>query len=348
MMSASPVPASKSEASAKVNAASGPILSVRNLRVEFSIDREVARAVDGVSFDLFPGEVLGIVGESGSGKSVTALSILRLIPKPPGNIAGGEILFRGRDLLQMPIDEMRGIRGNDISMIFQEPMTSLNPVFKIGMQVTEAVLAHEKVSRREAHDRAAAMLERVGIPDGRRRMNDYPHQFSGGMRQRAMIAMALVCHPKILIADEPTTALDVTTQAQILELMLELKGSGTDKSIILITHDLAVVAETCQRVAVMYGGKIQEVGTVEQIFKNPAHPYTRGLMASLPASGKRREKLYTIPGNVPSIMDMPAGCKFCTRCPEVIDRCRTEEAKLHDLGEGHLVRCHLVEERARA
>ncbi|MGE3315662.1 MAG: ABC transporter ATP-binding protein [Planctomycetaceae bacterium] len=333
---------------ARENAGAAPLLSVRDLRVEFSIDREIAKAVDGVSFDLFAGEVLGIVGESGSGKSVTALSILRLIPKPPGNIAAGQILFRGKDLLSLPIEQMRTVRGNDISMIFQEPMTSLNPVFTIGMQVTEAVLAHEKVPRREAIDRAVAMLERVGIPDARRRMGDYPHQFSGGMRQRVMIAMALVCHPKILIADEPTTALDVTTQAQILELMLELKGKSTDKSIMLITHDLAVVAETCQRVVVMYGGKVQEVGTVEQIFRSPAHPYTRGLMASLPASGKRREKLYTIPGNVPSIMDMPAGCKFCTRCPEVFDRCRTDEPILHDLGEGHRVRCHLVEERARA
>lgn len=326
-----------------------PLLSIRDLRVEFSVDRDVAKAVDGVSFDLFSGEVLGVVGESGSGKSVTALSVLRLIPKPPGRIAAGQILFEGRDLLSLPIDQMRDVRGNDISMIFQEPMTSLNPVFTIGMQVAEAVLAHNKTTRKEASDRAVEMLERVGIPDARRRMGDYPHQFSGGMRQRVMIAMALVCHPKILIADEPTTALDVTTQAQILELMLELKaaGDGKSKSIMLITHDLAVVAETCQRVVVMYGGKVQEVGTVEQIYQNPSHPYTRGLMASLPAAGKRREKLYTIPGNVPSIMEMPDGCKFCTRCPEVLDRCRTEEPKLHHLGEGHFVRCHLVEERAR-
>ncbi len=324
-----------------------PLLRVRDLQVEFQIERKFARAVDGVSFDLYPGEVLGVVGESGSGKSVTALSVLRLIPNPPGRISGGKVELDGRDLLALPIEKMVQVRGNEIAMIFQEPMTALNPVFTVGMQVMETVLTHEKVTRREAFDRAVAMLEQVGISDAAKRMGDYPHQFSGGMRQRVMIAMALVCHPTILIADEPTTALDVTTQAQILELMLELKAAGEGKSILLITHDLAVVAETCQRVIVMYGGKVQEIGAVEQIFHNPSHPYTRGLMASLPASGKRREKLYTIPGNVPSILDMPAGCKFCTRCSEVRERCHTEEPPLHDLGQGHLVRCHLVEEHAR-
>src|SRR3990172_4243035 len=347
MMSPAHVPPPQAAPSKTHTTDRAPLLRLRDLQVEFRIDREVARAVDGVSFDLYAGEVLGIVGESGSGKSVTALSILRLIPDPPGHIVGGKIEFEGRDLLALPIEKMVEVRGNEIAMIFQEPMTALNPVFTVGMQVMETVLAHEKVTRREALDRAVAMLEKVGISDARKRLGDYPHQFSGGMRQRVMIAMALVCHPTILIADEPTTALDVTTQAQILELMLELKADGEGKSILLITHDLAVVAETCRRVVVMYGGKVQEIGTIEQIFRDPSHPYTRGLMASLPASGKRRETLYTIPGNVPSILEMPTGCKFCTRCAEVLDRCRTEEPPLHNLGDGHLVRCHLVEERAR-
>jgi len=322
-----------------------PMLSVRDLEVTFQVEDGVAKAVDGVSFDVLPDEVLGIVGESGSGKSVTSLAIMRLIPDPPGKIAQGTVLCDDQDLLELSYDEMRDVRGNKIAMIFQEPMTALNPVFTIGMQVMETVLTHERVSRKEAHKRAVSMLERVGIPDASKRMNDYPHQFSGGMRQRAMIALALVCHPKILIADEPTTALDVTTQAQILELMLELKAKEPGASIILITHDLAVVAETCQRVIVMYGGKVQEVGTVQQIFVDPQHPYTKGLLASLPATrGKRLERLYTIPGNVPSIMEMPAGCKFCTRCESVIDRCRSEEPLLHELSTGQLVRCHLVEE----
>ncbi len=325
-----------------------PILSVRDLEVTFRIDDGLAKAVDGVSFDLYPGEVLGVVGESGSGKTVAALSIMRLIPDPPGNISAGQILFDGQDLLHVTYEQMRDVRGTQIAMIFQEPMTALNPVFTIGMQVMETVLTHEPVRRREAFDRAVEMLERVGIPDARKRMNDFPHQFSGGMRQRVMIALALVCHPKILIADEPTTALDVTTQAQILELMLELERKQTGASIILITHDLAVVAETCQRVVVMYGGMVQEVGTAEQVFHDPRHPYTKGLLASLPStSGKKEERLYTIPGNVPSIMEMPAGCKFCTRCSEVIDRCRTEKPRLYDLGDGHFVRCHLLEDDAK-
>jgi len=325
-----------------------PILSVRNLHVNFRIEDGLANAVDGLSFDLDPNEVLGIVGESGSGKSVTALSIMRLIPDPPGKISEGKILFGGRDLLELTYEQMRDVRGNQIAMIFQEPMTALNPVFTIGMQVMETILTHERVSRRDAFDRAVEMLEKVGIPDARKRMNDYPHQFSGGMRQRVMIALALVCHPRILIADEPTTALDVTTQAQILELMLELKSKSDGASIILITHDLAVVAETCQRVVVMYGGKVQEAGTVEQIFHEPKHPYTQGLLASLPAvGGKKQRRLYTIPGNVPSIMEMPEGCKFCTRCSEVMDRCRTQEPPLHKLDSGELVRCHLMEEAAK-
>ena len=325
-----------------------PILSVRNLHVKFRIEGGLANAVDGLSFDLDPNEVLGIVGESGSGKSVTALSIMRLIPDPPGKISEGKIIFGGRDLLELTYEQMRDVRGNQIAMIFQEPMTALNPVFTIGMQVMETILTHEMVSRQDAFDRAIEMLEKVGIPDARKRVNDYPHQFSGGMRQRVMIALALVCHPRILIADEPTTALDVTTQAQILELLLELKSKSDGASIILITHDLAVVAETCQRVVVMYGGKVQEVGTVEQIFNGPKHPYTQGLLASLPAvGGEKQQRLYTIPGNVPSIMEMPEGCKFCTRCSEVMDRCRTQEPPLHKMDSGELVRCHLMEEAAK-
>ncbi len=333
----------------KTTAKSGStILSVRDLSVEFKVEEGVARAVDGVSFDLKAGEVLGIVGESGSGKSVTSLSIMRLIPSPPGDIVEGQIFFEGRDLLSIDYADMRDVRGNEIAMIFQEPMTALNPVFTVGMQVMETVLTHNKISKKEAFERAVDMLERVGIPSARKRMSDYPHQFSGGMRQRVMIALALVCRPQILIADEPTTALDVTTQAQILDLMMELKTSSEENSIILITHDLAVVAETCDRVLVMYGGKIQESGTVEQIFKSPQHPYTKGLLASLPAlGGNRKERLYAIPGNVPSISDMPTGCRFSTRCEFVEERCRSEEPKLHLLADGQKVRCHLVEEAAK-
>ncbi len=303
----------------------------------------MAKAVDGVSFDIQAGEVLGLVGESGSGKSVTALSILRLIPDPPGKIVGGSILYKGRDLLKLSWEEMREIRGNDISMIFQEPMTSLNPVFTIGMQIMEAVLEHEKVPKKEAFDRAVAMLELVGFPDPAGRMNDYPHQFSGGMRQRVMIAMALACNPSLLIADEPTTALDVTIQAQILELMLRIKDERKDAAILLITHNLAVVAETCHRVMVMYGGKIQEIAPVRDLFKNPLHPYTRGLLASLPTvDGERHKRLRTIQGNVPGILDLPAGCKFVTRCEERIEKCAAIEPELLEISPGHWVRCHLV------
>ena len=271
-----------------------PLLQIRNLKTYFQTEAGTAKAVDGVNLDIFPGEVVGLVGESGSGKSVTALSVLRLIPDPPGKIEGA-ILFKDRDLLQISWDEIRKVRGKEISMIFQEPMTSLNPVFTIGMQLTEAVLGHERVSKREAFQRSVEMLERVDIADPASRMNDYPQQFSGGMRQRVMIAMALACNPSILIADEPTTALDVTIQAQILELMLRIKDQRQDAAILLITHNLAVVAETCTRVIVMYGGKIQEVATVNELFKNPLHPYTRGLLASLPVvDGQRKHRLAAI------------------------------------------------------
>ncbi len=326
-----------------MNASPTPILQIRNLKTYFQTEAGIAKAVDGVDFDIFPGEVVGLVGESGSGKSVTALSILRLIPSPPGKIADGSILFQGRNLLDLSWADIRAIRGKEISMIFQEPMTSLNPVFTIGMQMTESVLVHERVSRRAAFDRSVEMLELVGIPDPPSRMNDYPHQFSGGMRQRVMIAMALSCNPSVLIADEPTTALDVTIQAQILELMLRIKDQRQDAAILLITHNLAVVAETCHRVIVMYGGRIQEIAPVQELFRNPLHPYTRGLLASIPAvDGDRRERLPAIPGNVPSIFDLPAGCKFETRCKERLERCALIEPPILEVSPGHWVRCHLV------
>jgi oligopeptide/dipeptide ABC transporter ATP-binding protein len=290
-----------------------------------------------------PGEVVGLVGESGSGKSVTALSILRLIPDPPGRIMEGSILFKGQDLLKLSWEDIRKIRGREISMIFQEPMTSLNPVFTIGMQIMEVVLHHEKISKKDAFDRSVEMLKLVGIPDPASRMHDYPHQYSGGMRQRVMIAMALACNPSLLIADEPTTALDVTIQAQILELMLKIKDERKDAAILLITHNLAVVAETCHRVIVMYGGKIQEIASVHELFRNPLHPYTQGLLASLPTvDGEKQKRLRTIPGNVPSIMDLPVGCKFVTRCPVKLDRCAITEPELIEVSPGHWVRCFLV------
>ena len=319
------------------------LLEVRGLRTYFHTEAGTAKAVDGVDLDIQAGEVLGLVGESGSGKSVTALSILRLIPDPPGRIVEGSITYKGRDLLSLPLEEIRKIRGREISMIFQEPMTSLNPVFTIGMQVMEIIQAHEDCSTEDAFERAVEMLELVGIPEAWLRMGDYPHHFSGGMRQRVMIAIALACGPSLLIADEPTTALDVTIQAQILELMLKVKAERPDAAILLITHNLAVVAETCQRVAVMYGGKVQEVAPVERLFAAPQHPYTQGLLASLPGvSGDKLERLQTIPGTVPGILDLPAGCKFCTRCDVKVDRCEAEEPELIEVAPGHRVRCHLV------
>jgi peptide/nickel transport system ATP-binding protein len=322
---------------------SNPLLQIRGLKTYFHTEAGTAKAVDGVSFDIMPGEVVGLVGESGSGKSVTALSILRLIPDPPGRIMEGSILFKGQDLLKLSWEDIRAIRGREISMIFQEPMTSLNPVFTIGMQLMEVVLHHEKISKKDAFDRCVEMLKLVGIPDPASRMQDYPHQYSGGMRQRVMIAMALACNPSLLIADEPTTALDVTIQAQILELMLKIKDERKDAAILLITHNLAVVAETCHRVIVMYGGKIQEIAPVHELFKNPLHPYTQGLLASLPTvDGEKQKRLRTIPGNVPSIMDLPVGCKFVTRCPVKIDRCATTEPELIEISPGHWARCFLV------
>jgi oligopeptide/dipeptide ABC transporter ATP-binding protein len=319
-----------------------PLLSIRGLRTYFYTESGVAKAVDGVDLDIRRGEVLGLVGESGSGKSVTALSVLRLIPDPPGKIVGGEIVFGGRDLLKLSWDEIRAIRGNDISMVFQEPMTSLNPVFTIGMQVTEVILAHERCTREDAERRAVEILSEVGIPDPAVRMRQYPHHLSGGQRQRVMIAIALVLNPALLIADEPTTALDVTIQAQILDLMLELKAARAGASILLITHNLAVVAETCDRVAVMYGGKIQEIAPVEELFRNPLHPYTRGLLGSIPSvEGPRAERLTVIPGTVPDVHHLPVGCKFVTRCPSRFEPCPDIEPPLIEETPGHWVRCHL-------
>ena len=320
-----------------------PILQIRGLRTHFFTESGVAKAVDGVDLDIMPGEVLGLVGESGSGKSVTALSVMRLIPDPPGRIVAGEILFKGRDLLALPWPEMRKVRGREIAMIFQEPMTSLNPIFKIGRQIMEMVLTHKPdTPREEARAHAIRMLSEVGIPEPETRIDQYPHELSGGMRQRVMIAIALSLNPALLIADEPTTALDVTIQAQILDLMLELKAKHASGAILLITHNLAVVAETCDRVAVMYGGKIQEIAPVRDLFKNPLHPYTRGLLGSLPRlDGVKARRLTTIPGVMPDIHTLPPGCKFTSRCPERFEPCPGMEPPLVELTPGHWVRCHL-------
>lgn len=317
------------------------LLQVSGLRVHFHTDDGVLEAVAGVSFDIAKGETLGLVGESGCGKSVTAYSILKLLPIPPAEYAGGEITFSGKDLLTLDDEPMRRVRGNVISMIFQEPMSSLNPIMTIGAQITEAIREHRKVSRREARAVAVDMLRRVGIPSPERRFHEYPHQLSGGMKQRAMIAMALVCRPALLIADEPTTALDVTIQAQILELLNELQRE-LNMSVLLITHDLGVVAETCDRVIVMYAGKVVESAPVASLFERPKHPYTHGLFRSLPTLGERKEQLAVIPGAVPSPLDFPSGCRFRTRCSLVQDVCK-EEPALREIEPNHLAACHFAE-----
>ena len=321
---------------------SEPLLSVVDLKTWFHTDEGTAKAVDGVSFDVHPRETLGIVGESGCGKSVTSLSILRLIPQPPGDIAGGRILFRGLDLLGLSEKEMRKIRGNEIAMIFQEPMTSLNPVYTVGDQIGEVLRLHRDMSKDEAEERSIEMLRRVRIPDPEQRVDEYPHQLSGGQRQRVMIAMALACDPALLIADEPTTALDVTVQAQILALLNQLQDEY-GMSIMLITHDLGVIAETAHRVVVMYAGVVAEVGTAEQVFGGPNHPYTEGLKAAIPKLGERIERLHTIPGSVPSPYEEIVGCPFQNRCPYVMDRCRREFPALYTLGPGHQARCFLYD-----
>jgi peptide/nickel transport system ATP-binding protein len=318
------------------------LLEVKNLKTYFYTDDGVAKAVDDISFWLDKGETLGLVGESGCGKSVTALSIMRLIPDPPGKIADGEILFKGKEILKMSEKEMRDIRGNDIGMIFQEPMTSLNPVFTCGDQIAEAVLLHQKVSKAEARKRAIEMLKLVGIPAPEQRFSEYPHQLSGGMRQRVMIAMALACNPEILIADEPTTALDVTVQAQILELIKKLQ-TELGMGVIMITHDLGVIAEVCDRVAVMYASKIAEYGSAEQIFYNPKHPYTIGLLNSIPKMTAKKERLSTIEGNVPAPTNYPKGCHFCTRCSFAIEKCWEEQPPLFEVEKGHTAACWRID-----
>jgi len=320
----------------------GHLLEVRNLKTYFDVRGGVLKAVDDVSLSIEAGETLGLVGESGCGKSVTAASVMRLIPIPPGRIAGGEIHFDGIDILQQPESEMRKIRGKRISMIFQEPMTSLNPVFTVGDQVAEAIRLHEKLPRRAIRERVIEAFRMVRIPAPESRIAEYPHQMSGGMRQRVMIAMALACHPRLMIADEPTTALDVTIQAQILDLMNRLKEE-TGASILFITHDLGVIAEMAQKVAVMYAGKIMESADVETLFAEPRHPYTIGLMRSIPVLGigKKQKRLNTIAGVVPSLFKLPRGCLFNDRCPEVMKECAIIEPHMIDLGNGHRVRCLL-------
>jgi len=321
-------------------------LDIRSLSTHFATDRGVAKAVDGVSFKVRRNETLAVVGESGSGKSVTSLSAMRLIQSPPGRIAGGEILFRRRggeivDLAAVPEKTMRSIRGNEIGMIFQEPMTSLNPVYTVGDQIGEALRLHQGLDRKAAKAEALAMLKTVGIPAAERRIDEYPHQMSGGMRQRVMIAMALACRPTLLIADEPTTALDVTIQAQILDLMRRLQAE-TGTAILFVTHNLGVVAELAHRVAVMYAGRIVEEGDVRSLFKTPKHPYTRGLLACMPHLGQGRgaaARLEAIPGNVPSPVARPAGCTFAPRCAHAQPACTTAEPALEEVAPGHAVRC---------
>ncbi len=317
------------------------LLEVKNLRTGFKTDDGYFTAVDNISFHLEKGKTLGIVGESGCGKSVTSLSIMRLIATPPGKIESGEIVFEGKDLLKLSEEEMRKIRGNDIAMIFQEPMTSLNPVFTIGNQISEAIALHQKgLTKQEIRQKTIDMLKLVGIPEADKRVDEYPHQLSGGMRQRVMIAMALSCNPKLLIADEPTTALDVTIQAQILDLIRKLQREF-NASMILITHDLGVVAETCDDVAVMYAGRIVEYGSVEDIFYRPKHRYTKGLLDSIPhfETGHRRERLQTIKGMVPSLLNLPKGCRFADRCPAVGDDCRAKDPDLLPFGGKHIAAC---------
>ncbi|MEJ5258223.1 MAG: ABC transporter ATP-binding protein [Fervidobacterium sp.] len=315
-----------------------PLLTVSNLRTYFYTEDGVVKAVDGVDFEVYEGETLGIVGESGSGKSVTSLTILRLLD-PKGKIEeGSEIIFNGKNLLELNDDEMRKIRGNEIAMIFQEPMVALNPVFTIGEQIMEAILLHQDVDKKTARQMAIDMLRKVGIPEPEKRVDEYPHELSGGMRQRAMIAMALSCRPKLLIADEPTTALDVTIQAQILELMKELQKEY-GMAIILITHDVGVIAENADRVVVMYGGKVMETSDVKTIFKKPKHPYTWGLLNAIPRLDIEQDRLYSIPGMVPDPLHFPVGCRFSNRCEFKEDKCSVEMPPLVEVEPGHLSRC---------
>lgn len=317
------------------------MISVKDLKVYFFSDSRVARALDGVSYEVRKGETVCLVGESGCGKTVSALTILRILPQPPGRIMGGTIFFNGQNLLDLDEEEMQKIRGRRIAMIFQEPMTSLNPVFTIDEQVGESILVHEKVDQGEARQRCIQLLKDVGIPSPEERLKDYPHQLSGGQRQRVMIAMALACHPDLVIADEPTTALDVTIQAQILNLFRELKRKR-EMSLLYITHDLGVVANIADRVYVMYAGVIAEQGEVAHIFHDPRHPYTQGLLASLPSRAKRGKTLHSIPGTVPNPAYKPEGCPFHPRCPFAIETCRFQFPEMCDYGGGHLSRCPVL------
>lgn len=336
------------KAAAKEAAPSSPksdaetLLEVRGLKTWFYTDEGIVKAVNGVNLKIGKGETLGIVGESACGKSVTAFSIMRLIPNPPGKIVGGQILFEGKDIVQLDEPGMREIRGNDIAMIFQEPMTSLNPVYTVGDQIAEVVMLHQKLSKAEAWKVAEEMLEKVGIPEPAKRVTNYPHEMSGGMKQRVMIAMALACKPKLLIADEPTTALDVTIQAQILDLMRRLQEE-IGMSIWFITHDLGVIAEIAHQVAVMYASRVVEHTDVNELFENPRHPYTRGLFQSLPHLGEGQDRLTVIPGVVPNPLNHPSGCRFHTRCEYVIDDCKTTEPELVEISPGHQVACLRVE-----
>jgi peptide/nickel transport system ATP-binding protein len=319
------------------------LLEIRGLKTWFATDDGMVRAVDGVDLRIERSETVGVVGESGCGKTVTARSILKLIDMPPGRFEGGQILWRGRDLLPLSPAQMDKIRASEIAIVFQEPMTSLNPVYSVGAQIAEVLREHEKLTRRQAIDRAIEMLSLVNIPNAKARVHDYPHQFSGGMRQRVMIALALSCRPKLLIADEPTTALDVTIQAQILELMQEMKDRF-GMAIMLITHAMGVVAETCQRVVVMYAGKVVEEAPVAALFGNPHHPYTQGLIRSIPRvdrAAEHKERLEAIPGTVPSLLDPPPGCRFAQRCRFATDICRQAMPPLKQVGPGHFVRCVL-------
>ncbi|MBI5201183.1 MAG: ABC transporter ATP-binding protein [Elusimicrobia bacterium] len=322
-----------------------PLLSVRNLRTQFHVEGAVIRAVDGLSYDLHPGKTLAIVGESGSGKSVHALSILKLLPEPPAKIVGGEILFRGRDLLRASLAELRTIRGNRIAMIFQEPMTSLNPVLTVGEQIAEAVVEHQNVSAKAGMDKAVELLRKVGIPNPDKRVKDFPHQFSGGMRQRAMIAIALSCEPDILIADEPTTALDVTIQAQILDLIRRLQAD-LRMAVILITHNIGVVAGMADDVVVMYAGRAVEKASVSEIFKHPKHPYTKGLLASVPSIYERKDRLAAIGGQPPDLGGDLKGCPFAPRCPDVFDPCEKEDPLEYYVGDHHMANCFLYKDKS--
>ncbi len=335
---------SEVSASVKSDNSGSTLLEIKNLRTYFHTDEGLIKAVDDVSFRIHVGEAVGVVGESGSGKSVTALSVMRIVQCPPGEIAGGVANFRGRDLFGFPYSEMRRIRGNEIAMIFQDPMTSLNPVITVGDQICEAIVLHQKLKKRDAFKIGVEMLKKVGIPLPEERMRAYPFQMSGGMRQRVMIAMALSCNPSLLIADEPSTALDVTIQAQILELIKELR-QDTGMAVWMITHDLGVVAETCSRVVVMYAGLVMEEGTVGQVFHDPKHPYTVGLLSCLPRLDEKRERLTPIPGQPPNLAALPPGCPFVERCERASDagreRCYNDRPEELVIGDGRRVRCWL-------